>query len=266
MRLLENAQNFLRTSLTTAQRNRIEKFLSLRFRGLQHFVYRTFIGSNLKALATVYGTDKWCGHWYAQHYETHFAPLRRKQLNILEIGIGGFKDPESGGRSLRMWRTYFPKSRIFGIDIHDKSLHNERRIKTFRGSQADESFLEEVLKEIQRVDIIIDDGSHQNEHVLATFKFLFPRLNEAGIYVIEDTQTSYWRQYSGSSDNLNSPDTTMGFLKSLIDGINYAEFEKEKYEPGYYDRHIVAMHFYHNMVFIQKGINNEGSNIREQAV
>ena len=138
---------------------------------MQHFVYRILIGSNLKALATAYGTDKWGSHWYAQYYETHFTSLRRKQLNILEIGIGGYNDPELGGGSLRMWRTYFPKSRIYGIDIHDKSLHNERRIKTFTGSQTDEHFLEEVLKTIERLDIIIDDGSHQNEHVLFTFNF-----------------------------------------------------------------------------------------------
>src|SRR4030042_7005272 len=254
MSLLEKIRKYLKTSLNETQLNKIRKFQGLRFRGLQHFVYRIFIGSNLKALAMVYGSDKWGSHWYAQHYETHFAPIRQKQLNILEIGIGGYKDPEWGGRSLRMWRTYFPKSRIYGIDIYDKSLHDERPIKTFRGSQTDEHFLGEVFKRIERVDIIIDDGSHQNEHILFAFKFFFPRLSANGIYVIEDTQTSYWREYGGSSDNLNRLDTTMGFFKSLTDGLNYTEFKKEKYEPSYYDRHISAIHFYRNLVIVRKGI------------
>lgn len=244
-----------RSSFNESQRLKIRKFQGLRFRRLQHFVCRAFIGSNLKVLARFYVTDKWGRHWYAQHYETHFASLRRKQLNILEIGIGGYNDPEIGGGSLRMWRTYFAKSRIYGIDIYDKSPHDEGRIKTFKGSQADEEFLAEVIKAIGEVDIIIDDGSHQNEHVLRTFKFLFPRLSKNGIYVIEDTQTSYWRQFGGSSEDFDRTDTTMRYLKTLVDGLNYAEFEKENYQPSYYDKHIIAMHFYHNIVFIQKGLN-----------
>ena len=254
MSLLEKIRKYLNTSLNETQRNKIRKFQGLRFRGLQHFFYRSFMGSNLKALATVYGSDKWGVHWYAQHYEAHFAPLRQKRLNILEIGIGGYKDPEEGGRSLRMWRTYFPQSRIYGIDVYDKSLHDECRIKTFKGSQTDEQFLEEVFKRIERVDIIIDDGSHQNEHVLCTFKFFFPRLSENGFYVIEDIQTSYWPEYGGSSDNLNRMDTTMGFFKSLTDGLNHDDLKKEKYEPSYYDRHISAVHFYRNLVIVRKGI------------
>jgi len=52
----------------------------------------------------------------------------------------------------------------------------------------------------------------------------------------------------------------MGFFKTLVDGLNYAEYDKENYEPSYYDKNIVAIHFYHNMVFIEKGPNREGSN------
>jgi hypothetical protein len=48
----------------------------------------------------------------------------------------------------------------------------------------------------------------------------------------------------------------MGFLKNLVHGLNYSEYIKINYEPSYYDRYIMAIHFYHNIVFIQKGINN----------
>lgn len=243
------------------QRRRIRKFQALRLRHIQHIVFRILFGSNLRALAVIYGSDKWGRHWYAQHYERHFAPLRVKQLNVLEIGIGGYDDPEGGGESLRMWRTYFPKSRIFGLDICDKHVHDEARIKTFRGSQADETFLCEVVREIGDIHIIIDDGSHRNEHVLQTFAFLFPKLSENGIYVVEDIQTSYWPGVGGSSVVFDRPDTSMGFFKKLLDGLNYAEFDRPEYEPTFYDKHITAMHFYHNMIVIQKGRNNEGSNL-----
>ncbi len=242
---------------------KLRRFQALRFRTFQHFIFRLFIGRDLKSLATVNNTDKWGSHWYAQHYQKHFAHLRRKKLNILEIGVGGYDDPEQGGGSLRMWRTYFPNSNIFAIDIHDKSPHNERRIKIFKGSQVDEKCLDEAIRTMGHIDIIIDDGSHMNEHVLFTFKYLFPHLSQNGIYVVEDTQTSYWKEYNGTTAELNSQNTIMGFFKSLVDCLNYSEFEKEGYLPSYYDQNIIAMHFYHNMVFIQKGLNNEGSNIRK---
>lgn len=253
----------LKTSLTPDQKQKFKELQALKFRGLQGFIYQLLWGSNLKALASIYNSDKWGVHWYAQHYEKHFRHLRYKKLNILEIGVGGYDNPKDGGCSLRMWRTYFPYSRIFGIDIYDKSPHDERRIKTFQGSQVDDEFLENVLEEIGSVDIIIDDGSHLNEHIIHSFKYLFPRLSDNGIYVVEDVQTSYWPSFGGSSEDLNSSTSAMGFFKQLIDGLNYVEYKLKDYQPTYYDQHITEMHFYHNMVFIQKGFNDEKSNINK---
>ena len=261
MSILLKIRNHLNNSLTNQQKKQLKEFQAFKFRGLQSFIYQILFGSNLKALSLIYGSDKWGTHWYIQHYETHLARLRKKKLNILEIGVGGYDDPKSGGSSLRMWRTYFPNSCIFGIDIEDKSYHDERRIKTFKCSQVDNDSLEIVLQEIGNIDIVIDDGSHINDHIIHTFKFLFPKLSKNGIYIIEDLQTSYWSSFGGSSDNLNRSDTAMGFLKQLTDGLNYSEYKLENYEPTYFDKHIVAMHFYHNIVFIQKGLNDEGSNM-----
>src|SRR5262245_32149667 len=91
-------------------------------------VLRLTFARNLPALATLTGTDKWGAHWYAQHYQTHFAPLRRRRLKILEIGVGSLADGRYGGESLRMWKSYFPNSQIYGVDILDKRCHEERRI------------------------------------------------------------------------------------------------------------------------------------------
>ncbi|MFH1671589.1 MAG: class I SAM-dependent methyltransferase [Candidatus Portnoybacteria bacterium] len=216
---------------------------------------------NLRKLAKLSGTDKLTGHSYIQHYDNHFRDLRNKKLNILEIGVGGYNTPNQGGRSLRMWKYYFPKSNIYSMDIYDKSPIEEDRIKIFKGSQADESFLRDVYKKIGSLDIVIDDGSHLNKDVIASFKVLFPLLNIGGIYVVEDTQTSYWPDLGGDSDNLNNPAASMNFFKGLADCLNYEEFIKPGYTPSYYDKHIVAIHFYHNLIFIYKGYNNEGSNL-----
>ena len=44
---------------------------------------------NLSQLADMYGTDKNYKHKYTKHYEMFFSELRRKKINLLEIGIGG---------------------------------------------------------------------------------------------------------------------------------------------------------------------------------
>lgn len=228
-------------------------------------LYCLLYRNNLSNLAVVFGSDKKGGHYYAQHYQHHFESLRHKKLNILEIGVGGYANPRDGGQSLRMWKAYFSKSHIFGIDIYDKTFHDEKRIKTFRGSQIDGNFLNKVAQEIGEIDIIIDDGSHYNDHVIKTFNILFPMLSPKGIYVAEDLQTSYWSEIAGQSwggsGDLTAPHTSMNFFKSLLDGLNYEEFMSNEYVPSYFDRHIVSMHFYHNLVFIYKGLNNEGSNM-----
>ena len=216
---------------------------------------------DLTALATVFRTDKWNAHWYIRHYERYFRPLRFKRLNILEIGVGGYADPRVGGHSLRMWKAYFPKSQIYGIDCYDKRALEEPRIRVFQGRQEDPDFFRRVATAIGRLDIVIDDGSHANAHVITAFETLFLLLADDGIYVVEDTQTSYWPGFGGRSDEVNDPQTTMGYFKRLVDGLNHAELLQPGYQPSYFDQHITAIHFYHNLIFILKGDNTEGSTV-----
>ena len=231
-------------------------------RRARHLYARLRWGGNLPALATWFGTDKWGAHWYAQHYQTHFAHLRRKRLRLLEIGIGGYAEPRFGGRSLRMWKAYFPRASIVGLDIADKQAHDEPRIKTVMGSQDDADLLRRLSAAEGPFDIVIDDGSHRSAHVIATFQVLFPLMTENGIYAVEDTQTSYWPPYGGApAEDVTAP-TAMNFLKGLADAINYREFERNKgWRPHPLGPHIVAMHFYHNLVFVQKGRNEELSKL-----
>jgi hypothetical protein len=216
---------------------------------------------NLEKLGLMFGTDKAIGHFYLPHYQKHFSTHKFKKIRLLEIGVGGYKAPNFGGHSLRLWKSYFPFAHIFAIDIYDKSPLQEKRISIFKGSQVDEVFLTEVLAKTGDLDIIIDDGSHINEHVIKTFNILFPKLKDGGVYVIEDIQTSYWKDYGGDSENLNNPNTIMGYFKNLVDGLNHVEQIKSNFKPTYFDKHIIAMHFYHNLIFIYKGQNNELSNL-----
>jgi hypothetical protein len=218
----------------------------------------------LTELAQRHGTDKWGRHHrYTPHYERHLAHLRDRDVRLLEIGVGGYGNDEYGGASLRMWKAFFPRGRIFGIDIEDKSVFEEERIRIFRGSQVDEAFLAGVLAEIGTPDVIIDDGSHVNAHMVRTFEILFQRLAEDGVYVVEDTQTAYWPRFGGHPPGTPGPRTFMDFVKERVDGVNHPEYRWAGHQATPLDLAITGVHCYHNLVFFEKG-RNAGSSVADE--
>jgi hypothetical protein len=163
-----------------------------------------------------------------------------------------------------MWRAYFPNGSIYGIDINDKRPHDRGRIKTFRGSQADPQFLDAVVRQIGKIDVILDDGSHINSHIVFTFQYLFPHLAPGGIYIVEDTQTSYWPDFfEGNETDRNDPKTAMGYFKALTDGLNWREF-RNSYVPDYFDLNIESIAFYHNLIIIRKWLQEDAALVANQ--
>ncbi|MFI6517023.1 hypothetical protein ACIBF1_15820 [Spirillospora sp. NPDC050679] len=214
---------------------------------------------DLGGLALDFGTDKWGEHWYARNYQRHFEVLRDRPVRVLEIGVGGFHDPERGGESLQMWKRFFPRAMVYGIDIADKSALDSQRIKTFQGNQADREFLESVVRETGPLDIVLDDGSHFCADQIATFQILARHVRPGGFYAIEDLHTSYWPGFGGSSTDLSSPATTTGFLKSLVDGLNHEDLMPgTAYRRRETDRAIVGVHFFHSLAIMEMGLNAEG--------
>ena len=88
---------------------------------------------DLTELAQEFGSDKWGTHRYTPHYQHHFAHLRDRHMLVLELGIGGYAREAQGGASLRMWKWFFPRAQIVGVDIKDKSFVNEPRIRAIQG-------------------------------------------------------------------------------------------------------------------------------------
>ena len=215
----------------------------------------------LTELGREFKTDKVSIHHYTERYEHHLKHLRSKRFTLLEIGIGGYSRERAGGASLRMWKAFFPKAEIVGLDIQDKSFVDEPRIRTHMGSQTDEELLARIAADADDLQVIIDDGSHRSRHIRTTFRVLFPLLADGGIYAIEDTQTSYWPEMGGSEDR-HDPQTTMALVKDLLDGLNYEEYVDEEYDPSYSDLNVTAVHAYHNLVIIEKGRNAEGTRRR----
>lgn len=210
----------------------------------------------LTELGAEYGTDKVHDHWYTPQYHRRFKDLQDEPIVLLEIGIGGYDDPNLGGASLRMWRDYFTKGDIVGLDLHEK-LIDEDRITVEQGDQSDPRVLHHLGKTYGPFDIIIDDGSHKVDDVLQSWVILWDYLKDGGWYVIEDIGTGYWPAFGGSS--VRTGETTIGFLQGLIDRINYAEFDIPGYTPNRFDQTVVGLEISHNLAFIEKGDNTRPS-------
>ena len=182
---------------------------------------------------------------FIQLYDKYFSPYRDLKINILEIGV-------ADGDSLRIWREYFSKANICGIDI-DKKNFEINNTNILQGDQSDHKFLNILVKEYKAFDIIIDDGSHQAKHIIASFNYLFNYLSDNGLYVIEDLQTSYIPRYGGSRINLKKKKSSMNFIKSLTDSINYEKNNRPFFKKNKFDGLIKSINFHQNIVFIYKG-------------
>jgi hypothetical protein len=116
---------------------------------------------------------------YLRHYEALFAEFRHEPIKVVEIGV-------AGGRSLRMWKWFFTKAHLIGVDIMPGCrAHAQERVSIEIGSQDDPALMDRLCAD-GAPTIVIDDGSHTTAHRIASFEYLFPRLAPGGLYVIED--------------------------------------------------------------------------------
>jgi demethylmacrocin O-methyltransferase len=253
----------IKPHLSDAAWQRLRRLVGRRASGRLDARSRRLASMSLTELAGEFGSDKWGVHRYTPHYERHFAPLRDQEIVVLELGIGGYARETEGGASMRMWKWFFPRAQVVGVDVKDKSFVDEPRITSYLGSQTDRRLMRRIVRRFGPPTIVVDDGSHHPPVVIKSFQVLFPMLEDGGLYVIEDVQTSYWPAWKGSADR-EDPHTSMAMVKRLIDGLNFEEFLDEDYEPSYTDLNVRAVHCYHNLVFIEKGDNREGSHKRER--
>jgi Flp pilus assembly protein TadD len=171
----------------------------------------------LSRLAILQGTDKFGYHDYTPNYHQMLKHLRDEPIRLLELGVGGFGDEDRGGESLAVWRDYFPNAKIVvGIDIQKKTLDLGPRVTILQGSQVDEAFLMGLVRDHGPFDVIIDDGSHRNEHVVESFRILWPTLVDGGIYIAEDVQTSFHPRFGGSLE-LTAPNSVGHFSDLMVE-------------------------------------------------
>lgn len=173
--------------------------------------------NTLDIIANFYGTDKSSHlHNYCDKYEKYLRFNRYDKLKILEIGV-------LRGESVRTWHDYFYRSEIIGIDILPECKQYEQdRIYIEIGSQIDEDFLSSVSQKHGPFDMILDDGSHMNSHVIYSFEHLFSSVKSGGVYIVEDCTTSYWSDFGGG---YLKEGTSMEYFKKLSDDVNFRGLE-----------------------------------------
>jgi hypothetical protein len=136
----------------------------------------------LTEIGKILNTDKATYHNFTEFYDGYFNQMRNETLNILEIGI--FK-----GESLKMWKEYFSKSQIYGLDINNLKYLEEDRIFIEQADQTDINRMNNVFSKV-KFDIIIDDGGHSMYQQQLTLISMLHRLKRGGYFIVEDLHTS----------------------------------------------------------------------------
>ena len=134
--------------------------------------------------------DKW--PHYFEVYDRYLSGLRGRDVRVLEIGV-------YRGGGLDLLRDYLgPSARLVGIDIDPIAAEVASSRHTVElGDQTDGEFLRRIVDEHGPFDVVIDDGGHTMEQQIATARFLLPLMPDRSTYIVEDTHTSYWPEYSG---------------------------------------------------------------------
>jgi len=194
------------------------------------------------------GSDKW--EPYFDVYETYFSKFVDKAPVVVEVGV------QSGG-SLQMWRKYFgPEAQLWGIDVdpavarlqpnYDSNTHI--RI----GDQADPQFWQAVLQQMPEIDVFIDDGGHQMHQQRVTFECVFPKIRPGGVFLCEDTHSSYMPWLGGGRDRC---DTFIEYAKQYVELLHTGFLDKELPEDAAlkpFAQQIYSVHFYNSVVVFQK--------------
>lgn len=144
-------------------------------------------------------TDKNTTHSYLPVYEELFAPRRDSATNVLEIGIGPFKN---NGGSIKLWRDYFTNATVHAIDVitYDftyDALKCDPRILLYNERNAyDTDFVENKMLHYHgaQFDVLIDDGPHSLESMIFFVREYSKLLKDDGVLIVEDIQDFGWTE------------------------------------------------------------------------
>ena len=138
------------------------------------------------------GTDKVTGHAYHNMYNALLHSKRLLPMKVLEIGLGCTMN--SGSASIMLWQKYFANVDLWMADIDTKCADEVQHTLPNPILIGDQSSPIDMQRWLNisggAFDLIVDDGSHNSGHQLASFDFLFRQgLKPGGLYVIEDIES-----------------------------------------------------------------------------
>lgn len=192
---------------------------------------------------------------YFEIYDTHFSKYREQNVNILEIGI-------SHGGSMQLWRKYFGQNvQIFAVDINKECEKlTQENTEIFIGSQTDTAFLTNIAAKMPPLDIVIDDGGHTMAQQKTSFEYLFHKLKEGGIYLVEDTHTSYWHEFHGGHKHKNS---FIEYSKNMIDALYEGHIHHgPPIKSSDITKNINSITFYDSIVVFEKKYRRKPTDIQ----
>lgn len=203
----------------------------------------------LDEIAIKNGTDKSSPyHNYCNVYERYMEPYRQSEVKLLEVGV-------QFGFSVRTWLEYFENGRIYGVDILKECKYEHPRLVLEQGDQQSVTFWSYFTgKHGSNWNIIIDDASHRNDHIIVMFEQMFKHVKPGGLYIVEDVFAGFVPQFmSNERPHLDE------WVKGLFCELNHygKDFhghpnQAKEIKLGYLEQHIDFVHLYKGLVIIGK--------------
>jgi hypothetical protein len=185
--------------------------------------------------------DKWVH--YFPIYTRHLERFRGRSVNVLEVGV-------YRGGGLDLWSSYLgPEAKLVGLDIDEAAVRAVKgRFQVVLGDQADPDVLRKINDDYGPFDVVIDDGGHTMDQQIVTIETLFPLLNDGGVFIVEDTHTSYWTAFGGG---LHEPTSFVEWTKPRIDDLHsrhHAGIDRS----SVWATEVDGMHWYDSVVVLDK--------------
>ena len=177
---------------------------------------------------------------YFHAYSELFAGYKGRAITFVEVGV-------LNGGSLFMWRDYFgPGARIIGVDFNPLAKKWEKEgFEIHIGNQSDPGFWSAFFDTVGPVDLVLDDGGHTFEQQIITVHCCIPHINDGGRMVIEDTHTSYFRDFGYPTKY-----SFIEWTKKLIDNIN-SRFPAVKVSDLPYKQSVHSITFFESIVSLK---------------
>ncbi|MFI3156757.1 MAG: hypothetical protein QX199_11435 [Methylococcaceae bacterium] len=175
---------------------------------------------SLDNIGKKFGTDKSSElHDYLRHYEELLRGFSGKPFTLVELGVG---PTNNMGKSLLTWHEYFPKATVVGVDIRADAIEVQKEgILIEIGDCGNEEFLDYIGRKYTP-HVVIDDASHKWSHQILSFEHLFPHIQQGGIFIVEDLETSFtpWRERKAHPDHFEDAVNYYSRLAVLTVGDN----------------------------------------------